>query len=504
MSGLFGPGLRVETGLIDPHQSTQRLKDRGLWTDPNEYPLGTVLAVTSCTVVEVLVKDDTSVKKGDPLFVLYRPLPPPPTTPLSPFSPMPEYLKIQIKESLKQRQQHQSATIVDNTHKMPTRLLHHNVDAAQLLLNFKRFDTVVDYSDHLFSAESSPETQQAPIDWVNKIQEDRRILKERLPDTIFVRVFESRMDILRAAIVGQKGTPYHDGLFFFDMCFPINYPDSPPLVRYHSGVPGISPHLNKCGDVRLVLCNEFARQENMWIPGTSNMLQLLVSIQDLILNATPYFNIIGTAMSISRIQERKSFLFNENTVVKSLETMVYTMNKPPKNFEDLVFGHFHMRVHDILMACKGYIKGQQEVGCLVSDSNHAPSMKFKKDVTSCIKPLVNAFENIGAKEAQEYLYLTEKKRATSANVPTPVNEGINDAAHKKRKVEVDINHAAKKERKVVVVKEASDPTEKESMVDVGIIVARNLMKKVNISFFTDLYALSWGIVFHAHIDSRVY
>jgi hypothetical protein len=28
------------------------------------------------------------------------------------------------------------------------------------------------------------------------------------------------MDLLRAAIVGPAGTPYHDGLFFFDVHFP--------------------------------------------------------------------------------------------------------------------------------------------------------------------------------------------------------------------------------------------------------------------------------------------
>ncbi|CAI9303728.1 unnamed protein product [Lactuca saligna] len=31
-----------------------------------------------------------------------------------------------------------------------------------------------------------------------------------LPDTIFVRVYESSMDLLRAVIKGAEGTPYHD------------------------------------------------------------------------------------------------------------------------------------------------------------------------------------------------------------------------------------------------------------------------------------------------------
>lgn len=48
-------------------------------------------------------------------------------------------------------------------------------------------------------------------------------------ETIFVRVYESRMDLLRAVIIGAEGTPYHDGLFFFDVFFPSNYPNVPPV-----------------------------------------------------------------------------------------------------------------------------------------------------------------------------------------------------------------------------------------------------------------------------------
>lgn len=39
------------------------------------------------------------------------------------------------------------------------------------------------------------------------------------------------MDILRAVIVGAEGTPYHDGLFFFDVFFPSGYPSVPPVCH---------------------------------------------------------------------------------------------------------------------------------------------------------------------------------------------------------------------------------------------------------------------------------
>lgn len=49
---------------------------------------------------------------------------------------------------------------------------------------------------------------------------------------ISVRVYEDRMDLLRAVVIGPAGTPYHDGLFFFDIQFPSNYPQSPPVCEW--------------------------------------------------------------------------------------------------------------------------------------------------------------------------------------------------------------------------------------------------------------------------------
>ena len=39
------------------------------------------------------------------------------------------------------------------------------------------------------------------------------------------------MDLLRAVIVGADGTPYHDGLFFFDVYFTPSYPNTPPVCE---------------------------------------------------------------------------------------------------------------------------------------------------------------------------------------------------------------------------------------------------------------------------------
>ena len=47
--------------------------------------------------------------------------------------------------------------------------------------------------------------------------------------SISVRFYEDRMDLLRAIVVGAVGTPYHNGIFFFDIHFPFQYPNGPPV-----------------------------------------------------------------------------------------------------------------------------------------------------------------------------------------------------------------------------------------------------------------------------------
>lgn len=275
---------------------------------------------------------------------------------------------------------------------------------------FKKFDTVQGDSDHHF-VRSGSSLKQPSKNWVKKIQEEWKILEKDLPDTIFVRVYESRMDLLRAVIVGAEGTPYHDGLFFFDVFFPSSYPNDPPHVYYHSRGLRLNPNLYVCGKVCLSLLNTWGgSQKEKWIPGVSTMLQVLVSIQGLILNTKPYFNEPGYAnMSGMAIGEKNSLHYNESTFILSVKTMVYSMKKPPKHFEDFVVGHFFKHARDILVACKAYMDGAQ-VGCLVrggvqdvDEGDKSCSQNFKDNLGRYVKTLVTAFTQVGVKDCDKFI-----------------------------------------------------------------------------------------------------
>ncbi|KAJ9153590.1 hypothetical protein P3X46_027016 [Hevea brasiliensis] len=287
-----------------------------------------------------------------------------------------------------------------------------NVDENDILGKyqlFKKFDTVEDHSDHRYVSKGSS-TKQPPKNWSKRVQEEWKILENDLPDTIFVRVYESRMDLLRAVIIGAESTPYHDGLFFFDVFFPSGYPNVPPLVYYHSGGLQLNPNLYSSGKVCLSLLGTWHGNKNeKWLPGVSTVLQVLVSIQALILNQKPFFNEPGYEyLSGSPNGEIKSQQYNEKTFMLSLKTMVYAMRRPPKHFEDFVMGHFHKYANDILVACKAYADGAQ-VGCLVKggvqdvdEGDKGCSKGFKDSLPGCVDLLLKEFSLIGVKNTEEF------------------------------------------------------------------------------------------------------
>ncbi|WCJ44615.1 Ubiquitin-conjugating enzyme family protein [Euphorbia peplus] len=159
-------------------------------------------------------------------------------------------------------------------------------------VDFPQFDVVSDPSDHHYF--HSTTKKDITGRQLNKIMKEWKILERHLPDSIFVRVYEDRVDLMRAIIVGAAGTPYHDGLYLFDIFFPPNYPVQPPLVYYKSFGFRINPNLYEDGLICLSLLNTWpGGKRETWNTQESTILQVLVSIQALVLNEKPFFNEAG-------------------------------------------------------------------------------------------------------------------------------------------------------------------------------------------------------------------
>lgn len=104
------------------------------------------------------------------------------------------------------------------------------------------------------------------------------------------------------------------------------------MVYYNSGGLRLNPNLYACGKVCLSLLNTWSGSGcERWNPANSTMLQVLVSIQALVLNSKPYFNEPGyTAQANTPYGEQKSLAYNENTFLLSCKTMLYSLRRPPK------------------------------------------------------------------------------------------------------------------------------------------------------------------------------
>lgn len=101
---------------------------------------------------------------------------------------------------------------------------------------------------------------------------------------------------------------------------------------YRSGGLRVNPNLYECGKVCLSLLNTWTGAEcERWNPANSTLLQVLVSIQALVLNAKPYFNEPGYAMYANTPQgARAAMEYNEEVFLLSCRTMQYSIHNPPK------------------------------------------------------------------------------------------------------------------------------------------------------------------------------
>nr|XP_051212135.1 probable ubiquitin-conjugating enzyme E2 23 [Lolium perenne] len=242
--------------------------------------------------------------------------------------------------------------------------------------------------------------------WAKAVQKEWQILENDLPETIYVQVFEGRMDLLRVVMVGASGTPYHHGLFFFDLQLPSSYPAEPPQVYYHSYGLRLNPNLYESGTVCLSLLNTFDGEgTELWSSVTSSLLQVVVSIQGLVLNDQPYYNEAGYETLVGKPEGRRNALpYNENAYMLSLRTILHVLRRPPQGFEEFVKDHFRRQGRFVLTTCDACLRG-----CVVGNAHATEASKgqpcsagLKIALANMLPILVAAFTEIGAQGCEEF------------------------------------------------------------------------------------------------------
>ena len=103
----------------------------------------------------------------------------------------------------------------------------------------------------------------------------------------------------------------------------------------------------------------------MWDPKRSNMLQVLVSIQGLVLVDDPYYNEAGYEKQSGTAEgKRNGDQYNEQAFLASARSMISTVRDPPRHFEPLIRAHFHARAPKILRVCRAYL----DEGCPIGST----------------------------------------------------------------------------------------------------------------------------------------
>lgn len=193
---------------------------------------------------------------------------------------------------------------------------------------------------------------------IKRLAQEHSDLSHSLPlstvsSSIWLRASVERMDAVQFMISGPVDTPYSNGLFLFDAYFPESYPNMAPKINLNTTGKGsvrFNPNLYNCGKVCLSLLGTWpGRPEESW-NASSTFLQVMVSIQGLILVEDPYFNEPGFQQSMGTPSgQAESTRYNDKIREQTVRWgMVEMLKNPPKGFEIVVKTHFKLRKESIL------------------------------------------------------------------------------------------------------------------------------------------------------------
>ncbi|KAM8991852.1 (E3-independent) E2 ubiquitin-conjugating enzyme [Ara ararauna] len=207
------------------------------------------------------------------------------------------------------------------------------------------------------------------------VRKEMALLATSLPDGIMVKTFEDRMDLFSALIKGPTRTPYEDGLFLFDIQLPNIYPAVPPLFRYLSQCSGrLNPNLYDNGKVCVSLLGTWIGKGTERWTSKSSLLQVLISIQGLILVNEPYYNEAGFD-SDRGLQEgyENSRCYNEMTLIRVVQSMMQLLRRPVEVFEHEIREHFRCHGWRLVSRIESWLETNELVERSHEQANGADS-----------------------------------------------------------------------------------------------------------------------------------
>lgn len=178
--------------------------------------------------------------------------------------------------------------------------------------------------------------------FLRRVTREHRILSTSLPaKEIYVRTYESRLDLLRCLIIGPRDTPYEHAPFVIDLQLGTEFPQVPPVAHFHSwtgGLGRINPNLYEEGKICLSLLNTWPGQSEgeSWSEKAS-ILQVLISLMGLVLVKQPFYNEAGfESYGEEKLYTRESQQYSEKAYVMARGFVKHAVSNPVKGLEDVL------------------------------------------------------------------------------------------------------------------------------------------------------------------------
>jgi ubiquitin-protein ligase len=264
---------------------------------------------------------------------------------------------------------------------------------------------------HHYSGSISSSSSRPPQDKIVRLAQELADISNALPveetNAIFLRVDESRVDVMKVLVVGSCGTPYAGGCFEFDVFCEDTYPGKPPKVNLTttgSGAVRFNPNLYNCGKVCLSLLGTWrgSATEN-WDPKLSTLLQVFCSIQAIIMTDDIYFNEPGYENTAGTPEGDKANTGYANVVrfANVKFAMLEQLRHPAKGFEYVIRKHFYLMRTKIIAQCEEWVEASLTPAAytgLVSDHNAEWCTKFRASPNAyrdMLVAVVNELREVG-------------------------------------------------------------------------------------------------------------
>jgi ubiquitin-conjugating enzyme E2 O len=183
-------------------------------------------------------------------------------------------------------------------------------------------------------------TTSSSAAFMRRIAKEHKILRGSLPPNIFVRTWESRLDLIRVLIIGPSDTPYEYAPFVIDFHLGSSWPQAPPEAFFHSWTNGngpVNPNLYEDGKICLSLLGTWHTDERneSWSPAKSTLLQVLVSIMGLVLVKDPYYNEAGYDVQRAAPETRlSSALYTERAYFRARAFINHALSNAVEPFAE--------------------------------------------------------------------------------------------------------------------------------------------------------------------------